>query len=201
MKIKLKTFLAFFISAMPFNFLRCFFYRLLFNYTILDSYIGFLAIINIEKLYIDRAKIGKFNYFIGPLSVQIGVGTQVGFRNKFNCGSWVKKKRDYQRTLVIDSEVLITNGHHFDVAGSIFIGKRSVIAGINSQFWTHGNGVTDRDIHIDQSCYIGTSCIFCPGSEISEGTTVGAGTVVTRKFKKPGVLIVGTAGREKEARN
>ncbi len=190
--------LACLISVLPLNKLRCFFYNTLLGYQIKNSHVGFLAIININKFEITDSRLGKFNYFTGPMKVKIGKGVKIGFRNKFNCGKWVAKREGYKRELVVEQGVLITNGHHFDVAGKIQIGKDSVIAGISSQFWTHGNGVQDHDIAIGNNCYVGTSSIFCPGAQIADKTLVGAGTVITKVFEEQDVLIVGSQGQIKQ---
>ncbi|MDO6712210.1 hypothetical protein Q4567_15855 [Aliiglaciecola sp. 2_MG-2023] len=197
----MKTLIVLLISVMPTNVLRCFLYNILLGYKIRNAKVGWLAVIDVSQFEITGSRIGRMTIFRGPMRVTIGKNVQIGFRNRFNCGQWVAKKSDYNRHLLIHEDVLITNGHHFDVAGKIEIGINSVVAGINSQFWTHGNGVIDKDITIGRDCYIGTSSIFCPGSQIADNTLVGAGTVITKKFAESNVLIVASEGKIKKRRD
>lgn len=193
----LRFFVAILISLVPLNVVRCFFYRILFGYEISNSNIGWFAIVDVAQFSVTNSTIGRINVFRGPMHVLIKNDVQIGFRNRFNCGFWVGEKQEYSKVFIIEEDVLITNAHHFDVAGEISIGSRTVIAGMGSQFWTHGNGVIDRDIIIGSDCYIGTSVIFCPGTSIANHTVVGAGTVITKKFSEESVLIVGNDGKIK----
>lgn len=197
----MKILIALIISILPFNFVRSVLYSLLLGYKITNSKIGWLAVIDVDSFIASNAHIGRMNIFRGPMNVVIKSNVQIGFRNRFNCGQWVAKKLDYDRTLIIEDDVLITNGHHFDVAGKIVIGARSVIAGMGTQFWTHGNGVENKDISIGSGCYVGTSSIFCPGSQIADNTLVGAGTVISKVFDESDVLIVGSDGKIKRKKN
>lgn len=195
----MKIFLSLVIALLPFSAVRCFFYTAFFGYKFKNSKLGWLVVIDANSFSMSNSMIGRMNFFRGPMKVEIADGVQIGFRNRFNCGKWVAKNPDYKRSLKIKEDVLITNGHHFDVAGDISIGERSVIAGMGTQFWTHGNGVTNRDIFIGNDCYIGTSCIFCPGTQISDKTLVGAGTVISKTFDQENVLIVGSEGKIKRS--
>jgi acetyltransferase-like isoleucine patch superfamily enzyme len=148
-----------------------------------------LVVINVERFEISNSIVGKLNFFTGPMSVCIGNDVKIGFRNRFNCGIWVAKNGNYKRTLRIEDKVLITNAHHFDVAGEILVGECTVIAGIGSQFWTHGNGAEDVNIEIGSDCYIGSSALFCPGGLIAKDTVIGAGAIISKKYKSRSLVI------------
>ena len=127
-----------------------------------------------------------FNLFVGPMAVEIGAGASIGHRNTFSCGFWTVqdqyRHKGYARSLQIGANALIPSGHYFDLAGAFVLGEGSWIAGIGSQFWTHGVGVRDRDIRIGRDCYLASAVRFAPGSAVGDNVLVALGSVVTRKF-------------------
>jgi hypothetical protein len=76
--LKLKLVLAALISILPFNALRVLGYRLL-GYKI-SGRIGFGTVIAVSSVQVEKCKIGPFNLFIGPMTVQIGEGAAIGDR-------------------------------------------------------------------------------------------------------------------------
>ncbi len=194
-----KVALAILVSALPLNVLRVLGYKLLFGYRIDNSRIGFGTIIAVDEFTLSKSKIGLFNLFIGPMKVEIGNGASIQNRNSFICGYWVLRKenrdKNYARSLVIGAETLITSGHYFDVAGTFKLGNRSWIAGIGSQFWTHGVGVRDRDIEIGSDCYLGSAVRFAPGSAIGDNVLVAMGSVVSGKLEASAALVGGVPAK------
>lgn len=191
--LKIKLVLAVLISILPINILRVFGYRLL-GYKV-KGRIGFGTVIAVLDAQIENSRLGIFNLFIGPMKVEIGEGAKIENRNTFSCGFWTTQEqyrsKNYARSLKIGANTLITSNHYFDVAGSFSLGNSSWIAGIGSQFWTHGAGVSDRNIQIGRDCYIGSAVRFAPGSRIGEHCIVAMGSVVTKKFKESKVMIGG----------
>ncbi len=191
--LKVKLVLAGFISIVPFNFLRMLGYRLL-GYKV-SGRIGFGTVIAVSEAHIEKCKIGMFNLFIGPMKVEIGAGVSIENRNTFSCGFWTMQEqyrnKNYARSLKIGANALITSGHYIDVAGSFVLGDGSWIAGMGSQFWTHGAGVTDRDIQIGRDCYMGSAVRFAPGSGVGEHVIVAMGSVVAKKFDISNAMIGG----------
>ncbi len=191
--LKVKLALAVLISILPANVLRLLGYRLL-GYTI-SGRVGFGTIIAVSEARLKKVKIGMFNLFIGPMKVEIGHNARIENRNIFSCGFWTLQEqyrsRQYARCLQIGANTLITSGHYFDVAGSFILEEGSWIAGIGSQFWTHGAGVTDRDIRIGRDCYIGSAVRFAPGSAVGDNTIVALGSVVAKKFTHTQVILGG----------
>jgi acetyltransferase-like isoleucine patch superfamily enzyme len=182
--LKVKLVLAALISIVPINALRVLAYRLL-GYKV-RGHIGFGTVIAVSQANIANCKIGLFNLFIGPMRVEIGEGASIGDRNTFSCGFWTTQEqyqnKNYARSLQLGANTLIASGHYIDVAGSFVLGEGSWIAGIGSQFWTHGAGVTDRDIQIGRNGYVGSAARFAPGSAIGDNVIVAMGSVVTKKF-------------------
>ncbi len=192
---KYKKLLARCISLLPTSRLRAAAYNLLPGYTIKNSTIGPGTRIVVDCIEMTGSRIDKHNLFYGPMTVIIHNGVRIGANNRFICEDWTAEARDknppYERSLTIGAEALITAKHYFDVAGSLAIGEKTWIAGRGSQFWTHGAGVTDRNIHIGKSCYIGSAVRFAPGSRIQNHVLVALGSVVTGAIAGDHLLVGG----------
>lgn len=193
-----KIIIAGFISILPFNPLRVFGYSLL-GYNINQSKIGFGTLIVVDSFLINHSKIGWFNLFIGPMKVSIKEKTSIGHQNKFICGYWILQKQykqfNYSPELQIEKSALITSNHYFDIIGTFILGERSWIAGIGSQFWTHGAGTQNRTIKIGNDCYIGSAVRFAPNTSIGNNCLVALGSVVSNQFQNENVLIGGVPAR------
>jgi acetyltransferase-like isoleucine patch superfamily enzyme len=194
-----KIALAALISFLPVNSLRVLGYRLFFRYQISGSRLGFGTVIAVDRATISNARVGFFNLFIGPMAVRIAGGSSIGNRNTFSCGYWVLQEQyresNYTRTLDIGADALITSNHHFDVAGTFSLGDRSWIAGIGSQFWTHGVGVRERNIEIGSDCYLGSAVRFAPGSIIGNNVLVAMGSVVSGELPADNALVGGVPAK------
>ena len=195
---KLKLALAAIVALLPLSGLRVVGYRLL-GYQIRDAYIGFGTMIAVDEAIIESCRIGPFNLFAGPMKVHIHRGASIGNRNEFICGYWVLrdeyKNAQYLRTLEVCEDALITSRHYFDLSGSLVLGERSWIAGIGSQFWTHGAGVEDRDIRIGSDCYIGSAVRFSPGASLGDLVVVAMGSVVSGAVTESNALIGGVPAK------
>lgn len=194
-----KIAIALLVSLLPLNALRVLGYRLLLGYRIDSSRIGFGSVIAVDEAAITRAKIGSLNLFIGPMKVKIDEGASIGKRNTFSCGYWVLQEQyqnsNYRRTLEIGANSLITSNHHFDVAGRFKLGNRSWIAGIGSQFWTHGVGVRERDVEIGSDCYLGSAVRFAPGSKLGNNVLLAMGSVVSGVVDADNALVGGVPAK------
>jgi acetyltransferase-like isoleucine patch superfamily enzyme len=195
---KLKVALAVLISLLPLSSLRVLGYRLL-GYNIQGSQIGFGTVIAVDEAVVEAARIGPFNLFAGPMKIHIHRGASIGNRNEFICGYWTLREEykdaRYARRLEICEGALITSSHYFDLSGSLVLGERSWIAGIDSQFWTHGAGVKERDIRIGSDCYIGSAVRFSPGSSIGDHVIVAMGSVVSGALSENNALVGGVPAR------
>lgn len=195
---KSKLFLAVLVSILPLNRLRVFGYRLL-GYQIREARVGWGTIIAVDEATLDACKIGPLNLFVGPMKLYIRRGASIGNRNEFVCGYWVLREEyreaHYLRSLEVCEEALITSRHYFDLSGSLVLGERSWIAGVDSQFWTHGAGVADRDIRIGSDCYIASAARFSPGSSIGDRVLVAMGSVVSGQIAESHALIGGVPAK------
>ncbi len=192
---KIRLILAVLTSILPGSLLRSLIYRTVLGYKVVNSSIGFGTVICVDKAEIIKSRIGRFNWFYGPITVIIKENASIGSSNRFHCGAWASEGRfrdaNYERFLEIGENTLITGNHYFDVTGSFVLGRNSWIAGIGSQFWTHGASVTDRNIRIGENCYIGSAVRFAPGAQIGSKVLVGLGSVVTKKIEKNCAIIGG----------
>ena len=196
--LNLKLVLAALVGILPFNVLRVFGYRLI-GYKIRSTRIGFGTIIAVAEASFDSCRIGPFNLFVGPMKLVVCEGATIGGRNEFSCGRWILreeyKNSNYTRTLEVGRGALITSRHFFDVAGTFVLGDRSWVAGVDSQFWTHGAGVVERDIRIGTDCYLGSAVRFAPGSSIGDHVIVAMGSVVADRLDVDNALVGGVPAR------
>ncbi|NET09973.1 MAG: hypothetical protein F6K16_35785 [Symploca sp. SIO2B6] len=227
-----KAFL-YFVSILPFNFLRLFFYRLFFNYEIEDSSIGFGTQIDCEQVFLKGSKIGgknivnckslsllessignanqftglktiklenasisnnnSFSGFISlVMSGELDNRSDIGNFNRFFLGAWSRELKN--GTVQLQPGAKITSSHLFDLVCDIVIGRNSVIAGRESQFWTHGVGI-NKSINIGDLCYIGSACRFAPGAATGNNIIVGMGSVVTKHIECNNAMIAGVPAK------
>lgn len=102
-----------------------------------------------------------------------------------------------QGRFVIGSDSRIISNHYFDCWNEVQIGNRSWIAGRGSQFWTHGapSHVKDRTIVIGDDVYVGSGCLFGPGSGLGNGCLAAMGCVVSKRFDEPDTVVGGNPAR------
>ena len=198
---RLRTWVALTISLIPNSALRIWLYRIILGYSIgPGSAIGMLTIIACSSFRCgNNFIIGRNNLIIGPISVTIGDGVVIGRFNKVVCGNIAgdsaMTSMEYKREFNVKTGALIYDSHYFDVYGRIDIGEGTWVAGIGSQFWTHGASVLDRDIEIGADCYLGSAVRFAPGSMVSDRSIVGLGSVVIEKHRATDVVISGVPAK------
>jgi len=148
-----------------------------------------------------NTNISKSNTIYISGSIKLGNSSSIGNRNKFtspvNSSIYINKGE-----LHLESKAIITSDHFFDLTDSIFIGKNTVIAGKNSQFWTHSYTHSNHDrfrvdgtIVIGRNSYIGSSSIFLCSSGIAEHSHVGAGTIISKVYKDKDKIIMSSGTR------
>lgn len=193
-KLKVRRFLSEIIATLPLNCLRCWAYARI-GYTVKNCRIGWRSVIAVERAILDTALISRFNKIVGPLTLIMEKHAAIGSRNEIICGNWAidadHQQFSYARTLVMEEHSLITSQHMIDVVDRIRIGAGTHIAGIRSEFWTHGHAGGDRSIDIGLDCFVGSSVIFLPGARVADRSAVGAGAVVAKRFNVPFTLIAG----------
>lgn len=90
----------------------------------------------------------------------------------------------------------VISHHFFNCTRSIEIGEGSCIAGIGSQFWTHGFMIgskktirVDGDIKIGKKCYVGSRSIVMSGINVVDCCCIGAGTIISKNLKESGIYV------------
>lgn len=159
-----------------------------------NSYIGF-SIISADIIELgDSVYIGHFNLIWRLKSLRLMSGSRIG---QFN---WLTGAST--GSFVIGNNSAITRFHFLESSADIVIGNNSIIAGRSSHFFTHGLTPTSREdlraIQISDWCYIGSSVRFVPGVIISDHSFVGMGSVVTKQFDEPYILIAGNPAQIKK---
>jgi len=149
--------------------------------------IGF-SLIDVKELKMgDNVFIGHFNILRRLKKLSLESGSRV---DNFN---WISGAGVGDFKLGLNSA--ITKFHRLEASSDITIGNNSIIAGLFSQFITHGSRPTNiddfRGISIGDWCYIGSSSRFVPGSGVGNYTFVGMGAVITKSFTDNCVLIAG----------
>lgn len=177
--------LSLIVSFAPLNAIRVAALSLMPHVTLGQSVrIGLGCRVAVDRLVVgDNVTIGRFNRLIGPVSIIIGSGTQIGARNRVGCSNWVSEKRyaeqGYARTMRLGRDCLITDEHLFDCAGLVEIGDGTWFAGSSSQVWTHGVGIAERDVIIGARCYFGSAVRLAPGARLGDECILSLGSVLS----------------------
>ncbi len=188
----MKKYIALLISIAPLNVLRITLYNILMGYKIsYSSKIGIGTVLANHSVIIQGTTIGRFNTYIGEFDLIVGDGTNIGNGNKFVCVPGC----DGVAFCEIGKNVHITNKHFFDTSGRIIIKDYTRIAGLGSQFWTHGGKRKQTEIVINEKCYVGSAVRISQGVKIAENIFIGLGSVVVDTFNEPNVLIFGNPAK------
>lgn len=159
------------------------------------SKIGHFNYINCPLLSMgNRSTIHLLNIIKGYFDIDMKEGANLFRQNvirRFN------KKNNYKKAEVnLRKDCWIGVNHFFDVTDSLTIGENTIIAGKNTECWTHGFLIgknkkvrIDAPIYIGSHCYIGSRCMILAGTTISDNITIGAATTVTGDLNKQGVYV------------
>lgn len=116
---------------------------------------------------------------IGPRGQYVGTKIRVGRRSFLNEGVYLDSTAQITigRDCQLGMQAMVLTGSHK-------IGPATRRAG----------GITAREVHIGDGCWIGARAVLLPGVTIGEGCVVAAGAVVTRNCA-PGGLYAGVPAR------
>jgi acetyltransferase-like isoleucine patch superfamily enzyme len=129
----------------------------------------------------DFARIGSLNYITGY------PGHLTDFFGHIN---------NRKCELYIGTHSAITSRHFVDCTCGIQIGSFTTIAGIRSQFLTHSidlveNRQSGDSIKVGDYCFIGTNCVFLPGSQMPSFSILGAKSVLNKALTEGSCLYGG----------
>jgi len=202
------------IALLP-SFLKRHCYRLFFGYRIGRRVRIGLSILDAATCEIgDDSQIGHLNLIVGVNNLRIGDHVRIGHLNMIRGGDEVTLGR-YSELLrlneinsIPDPDVVnpvdprfelgagsvITTGHKIDFTDRVQIGRRTIIGGRNSSFWTHNRQRT-LPISIGDLAYVGSEIRMAPGASIPSRCIVGIGSVVTTELKDEEHLIAGVPAK------
>ena len=179
-------------------------YRLLYPDRIgRDFEIGWLSFIFCKEISIGTGVHIKRNVKIRNLDVlKIGDGCEIGSGCEIH---GVPDNIQFQkRVFEVGNNTGIGSSHYFDVAAPIQIGSHVIIAGFQSQFFTHSFDLNsdrmDGGIRIGNHVYIGTRCLVTPGVAICSQVVITGMTTVNKSISETGVYSSSTLFRRGSVR-
>lgn len=159
--------------------------------------IGHFNLIKINNLRIEKdGYIEKYNKITGPLDILLETTAAIGNSNRI-----------YRAPIGVTYGVAIlklgilskiTGNHRIDCTRSISMGKYSILAGHNSQLWTHsythdkegpGRYRIDGEIFIGDNVYIGSMSVITGGVKIADKIVVGANSSVSKSLLETGTYV------------
>lgn len=145
-----------------------------------NCYIGF-SLLDVEHLKLaDNSYIGHGNVFNKIKKLTMGQGSRINRWNYFTSSN------AFDGRLTLGDCSSISLRHYFDLCSPISIGSNTIVAGIQSVFFTHSKGIDPIDyvkpIAIGDWCYIGSNCNFVPGAKVDSYCFVGMGSVLTKDY-------------------
>jgi acetyltransferase-like isoleucine patch superfamily enzyme len=188
------------IALVPVGRLRIVLYRRLLGYDIGPGCrIGMLNLLACRSLALGPGSvIGRGNLLRGDFDFIAGPRLFMGNLNVVTCPWDLANRspaRGYATRVEFGADCLVNDRHYLDGHGRIRVGDGSWIAGRDSQLYTHGIGVEDRDIEIGAGCFVGSAARFAPGSGVGDRTVVGMGSVVLDRIAAEAALVAGFPAR------
>lgn len=144
-----------------------------------------ISYLDIKNLHLGtNAKIGNWNVFKNVQTLEMGDEASVGRFNIFTCNKYyLKYYPDFAGKFHMDDRAVVTMRHYFDLQHSITLGSNSLVAGMQTIFFTHQKGFQKlneaKPIQIGPRVYIGAACKILPGACIRGHIVVGAGSIVS----------------------
>ena len=202
------------VAPLP-SFLKRPCYRWFFGYRVGRGVRVGLSIIDARECEIgDETRIGHLNLFVGVGRLGLGDHVKIGHLNVVRGGDEVRIGRyaEIMRLNEINSipdpivvnqvepvfrlgeGSVVTTGHKIDFTDRVEIGRRTIIGGRNSSFWTHNRQRT-RPVEIGELTYVGSEIRVAPGGVIPSRCIVGIGAVVTGRLEGEYQLIAGVPAK------
>ena len=159
--------------------------------------IGHFNFFKIKKLTMASSSfIKRSNIFKGPIDVYLDSNSGISKQNKFRRANYPISVGE--ASLHLGKNSFIVSNHFIDLTKSVSFGDNSILAGINTQLWTHGyyhaNEGPDRigidgEIKIGNNVYVGSKCLFNPGVKVSDAIHIGAGSVISKDLTEKGMYV------------
>lgn len=175
------------IKNCPFSGLRRLFWKILFGYSIHAKAKVGRCYINVQELVIGEGAWLRSGNLISCQRFFMAEHSRINGGNVFR-GSGNFSLGAYSRVI---------NNHFFDLTANVSIGERSWVAGMNSQFWTHGSfkspsgQIKEKSINIGNHVYLASGVKIGPGVVVAPGVVVGLGAVVLKSVEEDDSLWLG----------
>tara|TARA_B110000908_G_C10253247_1_gene453557 strand:- start:820 stop:1470 length:651 start_codon:yes stop_codon:yes gene_type:complete len=180
-----------------------------FGYTISDTaHVGLSWLYPDNMILADGARVGSLTVCKNISLLKLDVNARIGALNWItgfpliqNYQGYFSSELDRSPSLILGSESAITARHMIDCTACITIGSFSTIAGVRSQFLTHGIDISlsrqiSASITVGDYCFIGTGCIFLKGCVIPNFSVVGAGSIVNSVQSEEFCLFAGVPAKK-----
>lgn len=159
--------------------------------------IGHFNFIKVNSLSIDKeGYIEKYNKITGPIDVLLHETAAIGNSNRiYRAPIGVSYGNAILQIGVLSK---ITGNHRIDCTRSVRMGDYSILAGHNSQLWTHGythdkegpgRYRVDGEIEIGNNVYIGSMCVINAGLTIADKVVVGSNSCVSKSLIEQGTYV------------
>jgi acetyltransferase-like isoleucine patch superfamily enzyme len=161
-----------------------------------DVRIGHLnLIVGVGRLTVgEHARVGHLNVVRGGEEVSIGRYAEIIRLNEINSIPDPVVVNPTDPRFLLGEGAVVTTGHKIDFTDRVEIGRRSIIGGRNSSFWTHNRQRT-LPITVGELTYVGSEIRVAPGGVIPSRCVVGIGSVVTKRLEGEYVLIAGVPAK------
>ena len=132
----------------------------------------------------DYAKIGKYNWITGASATT----------------SAYAASPDRKCILKLGSHTRITDRHYFDCNGGIIMGSYTTVAGLYSQFISHGINILENKqeaelIVIGDYCMIGSGVKVLKNSSLPDRSVLAAGSILNKVYSIPSGVFAGAPAR------
>ncbi|MEN7551990.1 hypothetical protein AAG747_29010 [Rapidithrix thailandica] len=159
--------------------------------------IGHFNLVNVASLNMSKySYLQNFNILSGPINVLLDEKASFG---NFNIVRRAPIGITYGKAEIkLGQLARITSSHYIDCTRNVEVGDFSILAGKNSQIWTHGyyhdqkgpgRYRIDGDVKIGSNVYVGSRCIFNLGVKVVDGVTIGSGAIVSKSLNKKGLYV------------
>jgi acetyltransferase-like isoleucine patch superfamily enzyme len=135
-----------------------------------------------------QAEIGNFNWITGASTKTSAYSASPGRTCTFQ----------------LSMHASITDRHYFDCNGGIYVGAYTTVAGLRSQFISHGINIIENQqeagpIKIGEYCMVGSGVKVLKGASLPDKSVLAAGAILNKTFVEPyGVFAGIPAKRVKE---
>lgn len=162
-----------------------------------SSKIGHFNLVLCNTLKMEKGSyIGALNIVKGPINIYLSAKSAIGNRNLIKRANPPVTYGQAHLKLGILSKV--TASHIIDCTRSVEIGNYSILAGADTQIWTHGyyhdqkgpgRYRIDGEVKIGDNVYVGSRCTFNLGVQVSNGITIGSNSSISKSLKTPGLYV------------